>query len=151
MSADVLLQVGHADTLQVSHGSKATQVPSLHQVLRQRVLPVAAPAHSPGSEAVSLLLLREILPPALPLTAAHQVLLQPQLYLIFKSSCRQTCRVQIRMAMAWYYQNELGYFEIVRHLILCFLHSTESTQVIGRINVSIQAVKRPSRSSPICK
>lgn len=82
MSDDILLQVGHADTLQVSYRSKATQVPSLHQVLRQRVLPVAALAHSPGSEAVSLLLLREILPPALPLTAAHQVLLQPQLYLI---------------------------------------------------------------------
>ncbi len=104
MSADILLQVRHADTLQVPHGSKATQVPSLHQVLRQRVLPGPTPAHSPGSEAVSLLLLREVLPPALTLTAAHQVTLQPRFVhgLYLKSS---GCELQV---------------DICHHILLCY-------------------------------
>lgn len=79
-------------------------MPSLHQVLRQRVLPGPTPAHSPGSEAVSLLLLREVLPPALTLTAAHQVTFQPQFVQVFdlKSSGFE---LQV---------------EICHHILLCY-------------------------------
>ncbi len=35
--------------------------------------------------------------------------------------------------------------------VITFCFATESTQVIGHINVSNQAVKKPSHSSPICK
>lgn len=46
---------------------------SLHQVVRQRLLSGAASTHPPWGEALSLLVLREILPPTLAPTATHQV------------------------------------------------------------------------------
>ncbi|KAK3512804.1 hypothetical protein QTP70_025353 [Hemibagrus guttatus] len=52
--------------------AKPHKCPHLHQVVRQRLVPGAAFTHPPGCEALSLLILREILPPTFTSTATHQ-------------------------------------------------------------------------------
>lgn len=71
--AHLLNQVGDADSLKVPHGGQTTQVSPLLQDIRQRLLPVPAPADPPGDQTLSLLLLREFLPSAVTPAAAHQV------------------------------------------------------------------------------
>lgn len=71
--AHLLNQVRDADSLQVPHGGQTTQVSPLLQDVRQRLLPVPAPAHPPGDQTLPLLLLRELLPSAVTPAAAHQV------------------------------------------------------------------------------
>ncbi len=71
--AHLFNQVRDADSLQVPHGGQATQVSPLLQDVRQRLLPVPAPAHPPWDQTLPLLLLRELLPPAVTPAAAHQV------------------------------------------------------------------------------
>ena len=71
--ADLLLQVGDADPLQVPYGDKATQVSSLLQELRQQLLPGPAHSHPLRGQALHVQLLPEGLPPALPPAAAHTV------------------------------------------------------------------------------
>lgn len=73
VSAHLPHQVGDADPLKVPHGGQAAQVSPLLQDLRQRLLPGSAPAHTPGHQALPLLVLRELLPAALAPAAAHQV------------------------------------------------------------------------------
>lgn len=73
VSAHLPHQVGDADALQVPHGGQGAQVSPLLQDVRQRLLPGSAPAHTPGHQAVPLLVLRELLPTALTPAAAHQV------------------------------------------------------------------------------
>lgn len=71
--AHLLNQVRDADSLQVPHGGQTTQVSPLLQDIRQRLLPVPAPADPPGDQTLSLLLLRELVPSAVTPAAAHQV------------------------------------------------------------------------------
>lgn len=73
VSAHLPHQVRDADPLKVPHGGQAAQVSALFQDVRQRLLPGSAPAHSPGHQALPLLVLRELLPTALTPATAHQV------------------------------------------------------------------------------
>ena len=71
--AHLLNQVRDADPLKVPHGGQTTQVSPLLQDIRQRLLPVPAPAHPPGDQTLPLLLLRELVPSAVTPAAAYQV------------------------------------------------------------------------------
>ncbi len=73
MCSDVLQQIRHANSCQVTHRGEAAQMSSLLQILRQLQLPGAAHPHPQRRQTLHLLLLPENLQTAQPPTAAYTV------------------------------------------------------------------------------
>lgn len=141
MSADLLFQVRHADSLQNPHRGQSSQVSSLHQDLCKRILPSSASAHTPGHQTLPLLLLREMFSPALSLATAYQVcgffsfLHRPHLY-TYRTSCPKVEQLLIL-------------FPASKQIL--FVIVPESTRVTGLTSVPIQDVKKLSPNCLICR